>query len=43
MTYQLPIGQGRLLQVCVAVSLLVALQFLPPYAGAGLLQSLVCV
>ena len=43
MTYQLPIGQGRLLQVCVAVSLLVALQFLPPYAGSGLVHVLVLV
>ena len=38
---KLPIGQGWLLQVCVTESSV--LQFLPPYAGSGLVHVLVLV
>ena len=40
---KLPIGQGWLLQVCVTESSYLALQFLPPYAGSGLVHVLVLV
>ena len=38
----LPIGQSCKLQGCDADSMLVALQFRPPFLGAGLEQVLVC-
>ena len=39
----IPIGQRSTLQGCDLESILVALQFLPPMAGAGLVQDLICV